>query len=143
VWVDSDTVSQRQSLSGLDADRLVSTHNLRESFRGLDYGGLCKERTGPTVCTIDSDVSQAVRGGGGDVAATQAELMSQGHRRSDRPRGKWLARSRQRGAQDQGDRTGEQCAGAARAAGAGWTLCTRMRCERATQGTQRAVTMPE
>ena len=43
-------------------------------------------------------VSQAGRGGGGDVAATQAKLTNQSHRRSGRPRGKWLARSRQRGA---------------------------------------------
>ena len=28
VWADSDTVSQRQSLSGMDADRLVSTHTI-------------------------------------------------------------------------------------------------------------------
>jgi hypothetical protein len=37
------------------------------------------ERTGPAVCTIDSDVSQAGRGGGGDTAATQAKLTDHGH----------------------------------------------------------------
>ena len=48
---------------------------------------------------------------------------------------RWQARSRLRGARDQGSRTDKRSADAARAAGAGRTLSTRMRCRKAMRVT--------